>query len=738
MKIALKVTTYKSAGKENTSYIMPSGNGMNRLEVRNSVWLAGINSESSSVENGLSLYEATAKFQVQDGKCNNTNVSIITDIEDWERENYLLAPAAVYNGNRYKVVTGKYPPMIHEEDGIGPNMETSITDVHHLGMKDEAASIELMSGDMATPCFGIYMKNKNLGMLIYSIHNTKAGYTGFVFKEKQDMASIEIQAPGVRSKKYGMMDSGLASDDRGYDFESGDCIEIPFKIYTFPCHDIPTLFQAFWETRKCMNEKIEWKNILPFSKAFDIIQSKYMISQWNSQYGYYMVAPHDGGKYGDWQAGWVGGGINSYAFLTAGAEASQRMAEETMTTIFSLLQAPNGYIYPMMFNGILLGDDFCHQDKKEVLLLRKNADVLTFACKHIKLLQKRNKNVPDIWAKGARKLADAFVRLWEQYGQFGQFVDIHTEKIIMGGTASAGIAVAGLALAYDIFGDAAYINTAVQAAAHYEDLYIQKGLLNGGPGEILQCPDSESAFGLLDGYVTLYEVTGDKRWVTSAEKCAHQCCSWCVSYDFDFPGYSEYGRLQMKTTGSVYANVQNKHSAPGICTLSPISLFKLYRITGHEKYLELCREISHNVTQYLSRNDRPIMSWDGEELPAGWMCERVNMSDWEGKENIGGVFKGSCWCEISSLLTYAEIPGIWFLRDTGRAVVFDHAAAKVIDNGDKWRLIIRNDTGFDAEIKLYEENTEDFKQNWGENRLEGCRKIFAAAGDTVEVVINKT
>ena len=53
---------------------------------------------------------------------------------------------------------------------------------------------------------------------------------------------------------------------------------------------------------------------------------------------------------------------------------------------------------------------------------------------------------------------------------------------------------------------------------------------------------------------------------------------------------------------------------------------------------------------------RPIWNMEGtQQLRSGFICERVNMSDWEGYGCIGGVFNGSCWSETSNLLTLAEV-----------------------------------------------------------------------------------
>jgi hypothetical protein len=257
--------------------------------------------------------------------------------------------------------------------------------------------------------------------------------------------------------------------------------------------------------------------------------------------------------------------------------------------------------------------------------------------------------------------------LWEQNGQFGQFVDIETEEILLGGTAAGSMMPGGLALSWLLLKKEEYLRVAKVSARYYYAKHVAQGLLNGGPGEILQNPDSESASNMLESFVILYEITGDRQWLPMAEDTVRQCASWCVSYDYIFPSESAFGILGMRTLGSVIANAQNKHSAPGFCTLSGASLLRLYRATGDKRYLEMCRETAHNITQYLSREDRPIPTIDGDPLPPGWMCERVNMSDWEGKEGIGGVFYGSNWCETSCCSHTRKFPAYGSRQTQGRS-----------------------------------------------------------------------
>ena len=65
-------------------------------------------------------------------------------------------------------------------------------------------------------------------------------------------------------------------------------------------------------------------------------------------------------------------------------------------------------------------------------------------------------------------------------------------------------------------------------------------------------------------------------------------------------------------------------------------------------------------------SERPIYSWDNppEKLPEGYICERVNMSDWESKACVGGVFCVSGWPETSLMLSFSELMGHEEMRET--------------------------------------------------------------------------
>ena len=123
---------------------------------------------------------------------------------------------------------------------------------------------------------------------------------------------------------------------------------------------------------------------------------------------------------------------------------------------------------------------------------------------------------------------------------------------------------------------------------------------------------------------------------------------------------------------------RNKHSAPGICTLSGNSMLKLYRYTGEERYLEWMGRISHALSQFVSLKERPVGTLEGKSLPAGYINERVQTSDWEGKHTVGEFLYGSNWPEVSMLLTYVEIPGIYVDLDRDLIRCSDHVRAQIV------------------------------------------------------------
>ncbi len=304
------------------------------------------------------------------------------------------------------------------------------------------------------------------------------------------------------------------------------------------------------------------------------------------------------------------------------------------------------------------------------------------------------------------------LRTFQKNGQLGQYLDQHTGELLVGGSCSAGIVPAAWVLAEKRWGGGVYQEAACTLAEQIYRDYVVTGIATGGPGDAMQCPDSESCSGVLESFVELAEATGQAKWVGNAQTAAALLATWVMPYDYPFPENTEFGRLNMKSTGTVFANAQNKHSAPGICTHSGLGLLRLSRRTGDFRYLELLQEIATALPQFVSRTDRPIVAKNGQPLPSGWINERVNTSDWDN--NLGGVFYGSTWSESALLLTWHDVPGLYVRTDLGKAWAFDQITVTAIErlDGDGLQVTLLNPTTFEARLRVKEEDAESAARPW--------------------------
>lgn len=670
----------------------------------------------------------------------DTPVSLTLEYEkqDWTGGEYVFFPAAVYDGNRMESRKLPYPPYCAEKTADGHWSEV-ITDIPRLDAGKDASRIQFLSGDMSTPAMGYYAAADQCGYLMLADHKSGGRYTGFTAAEEKGRARFSVSVPGVREKNvyfFGDRPDGSGfypdcnhpSDDEGMLLRKGGTLNLTVVCYSFKTADVAGYLRRFNELREETESGQKYCSI-PFSAAYEAVKKKCMKMNYSPE-GYFQVGiGHTVPSF--WQAGWVGGGMNTLSYLLEdGGEAKER-ALSTLRFITTKLQREDGWYVPMYAEGVCYGDDFRDTDLP-VLLTRKDADLLYFLLKQAFALRK-SQEVPEGMEESMRRQADAFVRLYEKNGQVGQFINMETETILAGDTASAAIVCGALALAWEYFGDNRYLTAAEELGELYLEKYLRRGLTNGGPGEICQAPDSESAFGLLESYVELYETTGKEKWLEAAKDAFELAVTWVVSYDFEFPEGSTAQKMGAHTMGTVFANAQNKHSAPGICTLSGNSMLKLYRFTQDERYLTWAARTSHALSQFVSLEDRPVDTLDNRPLPAGFFNERVQMSDWEGKNTVGEFLYGSNWPETTMLLTYVEIPGIYVDLDKNIVKCIDHVTAKVAEkSAGHMTLEVTNPTGYDAEVTVLADHS-DSADRLGHAYYDRMKRISIKAGETVTV-----
>ena len=566
----------------------------------------------------------------------DTRFSMSLHLTDWEDDAYIFLPACVYDGNKFKKSHCQYPPMYTKgECGIDP--EPVISDIPALN-PDGSGKIEVTAADMSVPCVGVFYKQKKKGLLLFTEQECYGRNIGFAVSS----GSITVQFPAARENCYRMCNSHIQSSDCGFNAKAGNTVSAKVEIHQFECKSLPDFFKYFFEHRASLLSA-EPSNNGYTDELWNVLEEHMNRDNFSGEYYAEMSQK--------WQCGWVGGGMSSLPLLQYGQPKSKKRAIRTIDFMTANVAA-SGFFYPMIENGAVSDDSFGVPHMKNCMLTRKNGDALYFLFKHFDIIEPKS-----AWVEAAKKCADAFVRLYDRYGNFGQFVDVETGEMLFGGTTSGASAISALVRAYRYFNDDKYLKVAVASGEKYYARFIARGLTYGGPGEALCAPDSESCYAMLEALILLYEETNDKKWLTYAENALYLFSTWVMPYAFKFPKDSEFARLNINTVGSVFANAQNKHSAPGICTASGDAIYKLYYYTKNEMFLDLLKDIALFMPQCVSTEARPVFSWDvtPKRLGDGWICERVNTSDWEGEDKVGEVFHSSCWCESALLLAFSEL-----------------------------------------------------------------------------------
>ncbi|SDE10612.1 glycoside hydrolase family protein [Niabella drilacis] len=671
-------------------------------------WILNVEETPVTGQSDARDYQLT--WTLSGGQVKEAAVGVNFPFDDWSVNNFVLVPSAVYNGNRFEVKNASYPPYWYNRDEWRLDMPTTTTVLPSLSKYENYSKIEMTTGSASTPLMAFYAPEKKMGWIVLTTQGNQLGDHGMFIEEDKSLskAVFSITSPAVRIKRT-IIGSGFTnSGDKAAEWNTGDKASIRFRVYTFPVSSIQGLYKRFLEVRKDLN-KATRREELPFSATWNIMNDLLQQDRWDSSINMYCLSkPGTGSTWNYiWQLGWCGGGQVTLPLFMQGTGNVRERVLKNLDVVFSRSQAPSG-----LFNAYGNGTQFASFGfgsafKNNETFIRSQGDWLYMAQRQFREIEAAGESIPAHWASGLKKQADRFVSIWKKYRQFGQFADVITGDICIGGSTAGAIVPGGLALASQTYRNQEFLRVAQASCRKYYQDYVLKGYTTGGPGEILSAPDSESAFALFESFMTLYEVTGSKEWLRYASDLLPICASWTVSYDFRFPENSAMGKIGARSCGAVWASVANKHGAPGICTWSGDSFLKYYRATGDERAAELIADIAHGFPQYISRADRPV-----GKMPPGGVCERVNLSDWEGKNNIGGNIFASCsWVETAALLTVTQLPGLYVQPDKRHFIVFDNIAVTPLSSGkEPLRLRLHNPTQFPAEVKVYTESSKEARK----------------------------
>jgi hypothetical protein len=683
------------------------------------------------------VLDVSVAFQLESGTAKETAVATQFDFSDWNTKNYVMIPAIIYNGNRYRTIGNGYMPKMPKDMYYNPKVPLTFSNDPQLSPDPTKPSlIDLQTGNMATPAVCFYSRKLKKGFILLTEQQTRLGNSGISVRENEtrSLASIAVSAPAMRKLRTGFGDF-FPSEDKAADWKAGDQLTLNFKLYAFPAKSIPDLLNKFMEVRKALSGANTPRNLVPMSKQV-ALATGITSSRWVEVPAGKYYAPENGN---DYQLGWVSGMMNTYPMLTLNDAKERERVGIEFDFIIDKLQGKSGYF----FGGITAAGDIRperqHEDYPRVqAMVRKNCDALLWMTKHLMLYKELGytNEIKPKWEAATKKLAQAFVNTWKKDGQFGQYIVPETGEVAVFNSTAGAIAPAGLAVASMYFGNKEFLKTAKESAAYYYKRDVEKqGLTTGHCGDISQDADSESCFGFLESLMALYNVTKEPQWLEKAKVQAALCSTWAFSYDPIFPAQSQIGKNQSNMAGAIWASTQNKHAAPGICTASGDYLFKLYRATGDTKYADLIRDIQHANVEAMDMPGHPTTNHG-----IGTEMERIQLSDAEGRGTIGNYYNTrNSWCETNGAFMALELPGLYVQTDTRKMVVFDHVEAQLMKdmNDGTAAVLLENKTAYDANVAVMAETAKQTQTPMSYVAFVKWPKVEVKAGQKVIVNIQK-
>ena len=231
---------------------------------------------------------------VKSGHASSCALSLAFDLTSWSKENYVLMPGAVYNGNRFEMRSLTYPPLLEDPDDIGPNKPILTTVVPGLSQSGNSSIIEMTTLDPATPALGFYDPKLGKGFWLFTEQLTSMGATGISLEEFCDanQASIKLTIPRMRQSIVQTAYPAMyltSIPDQAPDWIAGSEVSLTVRIHIFDCFKLQDLFDRFMDLRQTLIPPQKMKHELPFSAAWSIQETSHNKEKWVETYGYYAV-----------------------------------------------------------------------------------------------------------------------------------------------------------------------------------------------------------------------------------------------------------------------------------------------------------------------------------------------------------------------------------------------------------------------------------------------------------------
>ncbi len=201
------------------------------------------------------------------------------------------------------------------------------------------------------------------------------------------------------------------------------------------------------------------------------------------------------------------------------------------------------------------------------------------------------------------------VSRWERF--LRKACDFHSKRILWDDwrplSTNQAFFIAPLCRAYQLFNNDTYRRAALKAGNVYASRHLSMDEPYWGGTLDASCEDKEGAFAALQGFLSLYELTNDSKYLKWAEHACDVVLTYLVVWDIDMPA----GRLRdhgFKTRGWTAVSVQNMHIDVFAVLITP-DIYRLGQLLDRSELKKIAilmyRSCGQLIDPYGSQGEQP-------------------------------------------------------------------------------------------------------------------------------------
>jgi len=212
-----------------------------------------------------------------------------------------------------------------------------------------------------------------------------------------------------------------------------------------------------------------------------------------------------------------------------------------------------------------------------------------------------------LWLDRCKEYANWLVKNQNEDGSWYRAYNPETGKVGQGEDGkisedknNTACSVRYLVRMYEQTGEQTYLDAAIKAGEFVYANNYQKETYYGGTPDGLNAIDKEAGIMALYAFNSLYQITGEEKWLAAAEHAAICSAAFVYSYDFPVWGVETYNIYRDLVGTSGISRISTGNSAvDNFSAYMYFEYFKLYVFTGDRFYYDLAELVQDNTKQFV-------------------------------------------------------------------------------------------------------------------------------------------